>query len=228
MVLQNSSQANKEETVSTSKLSWSEEQKLRTFSQFEIQRNSSKSQIGNNFENVNKDQSLQQSAFQLPENATEPIKYYQSSTKLENQSNSSAHQDESGHKIQGPEGTVQSSNMSTVEPAVQNNNRYHSSTTVMNQSTFMSKTESSQVIQGENIQGPSQLLRLPAVSAAMRTDALSSSPSAASHLSDSSQSTVVRQSTVFDSCDSSQSTVQLSKSESRYVLPTWQIFFHEF
>ena len=186
-----------------------------TVSQFEIKRPGSKPQIKNQNEN---DQSMPQSIPQTSNEPTGPINYYQSHSKLEHQSNISAQQIGSSHKHQGSDNIIQSPSKVTVEPDVQSNNNYQSSssTTVMNRSSFTAKSESSQLIQSQNNQGPSQLLRPPAVSAAIRTDALSSSPSAASHLSDSSQSTVVRQSAVNDNCESGLSTVQISKSESRY------------
>ena len=185
-----------------------------TVSQFEIQRTGSKPHIKNQNEN---DQSMSQSISQTSTVPYEPINYYQSHTKLENQSNISAQQIGSSHQYQGSNNIIKSPSKITVEPDVQSSNSYQSSsTTVMNQSSFTTKSESSQLIQSQNNQGPSQLLRLPAVSATIRTDALSSSPSAASHLSDSSQSTVVRQLAVNDRCESGQSSVQISKSESRY------------
>ena len=188
-----------------------------TVSQFEIQRTGSKPQIKNQNEN---DPSMPQPISQTSTGPSEPINYYQSHTKVENQSNISAQQSGLIHKYQGSNNIIQSPSKITVEPDVHSSNNYQSSssTTVINQSSFTTKSESSQLIQSQNNQGPSQLLRLPAVSATIRTDALSSSPSAASHLSDSSQSTVVRQSAVNDSYDSGQSTVQISKSESRYEL----------
>ena len=186
-----------------------------TVSQFEIQRTGSKPQIKNQNEN---DQSMSQSISQTSTGPSEPISYYQSHTKVENQSNISAQPTGPINKYQGSNNIIQSPSKKTVEPDIQSSNNYQSSsiTTTMNQSSFTTKGESSQLIQSQNNQGPSQLLRLPAVSATIRTDALSSSPSAASHLSDSSQSTVVRQSAVNDSCDGGQSAVQISKSESRF------------